>query len=125
MMSLSKYVSKKRRDFKNGSLSDINKAFKVLRLNKNATLLDVEKAFRKLAVMYHPDRCKEKNKAKCREKFIKINNARKLLEDFFTNKYKPLSKKEKQRIRKYKKYIKEYKEYIKRFYDDWFGGVDI
>ena len=139
-MHLDKYVPKKQKNrskqrdkkVKEKLLSsndplppEISKAFKILGLNKNATLLDIEKSFRKLAVMYHPDRCKEENKSKCREKFVEINNARKLLEDYFANKYKPLSKKEKQEIRKYKKYIKEYKEYIKRFYDDWFGGVDI
>jgi DnaJ-class molecular chaperone len=75
---------------------EINKAFKILDLNKNATLLDVEKSFRKLNVMYHPDRCKKENKTKCREKFVvEIGNAIKLLEDYFTNKYKPLYKKEK------------------------------
>lgn len=104
---------------------EINKALKILNLSKESTLSELEKAFRKLALRYHPDRCKEDKKLKCKEKFIEINKARKIIEDYHMNKYKPSSRKEmKRKIKKYKERIKEYKKHIRRFYDDWFGGVD-
>lgn len=106
--------------------AEVNKALKILHLNRNATFLEVIKTFKKLALKYHPDRCEENKKPKCKEKFIKINNAKKVLEDYYAGIYKASFEKEtKKKVRRYRKHIKEYREYIKKFYEDWFGGTDL
>ncbi|OGS20989.1 MAG: hypothetical protein A3J83_06020 [Elusimicrobia bacterium RIFOXYA2_FULL_40_6] len=91
---------------------NINEALKILNLKDNGDLIKLEKAYRKLAMKYHPDRCPEKTKTKCREKFKKLTWARKIVEDYYKGAYNPDNDKE---------HGKEYEDYINRFYSDLFG----
>lgn len=50
--------------------------YEVLGINKNATSDEIKKAFRKLAVKYHPDRCKDADAA---EKFAEVSEAHEVL----------------------------------------------
>lgn len=52
--------------------------YEVLGVPKNASDDDIKKAFRKLAVKYHPDRCKDKDAT---EKFAEISEAHEVLSD--------------------------------------------
>ena len=60
----------------------IDKVRKILRLGESATIPEIKKAFRKLSLKYHPDKCKEKDKAKCEKKFKEINNANEFLIEY-------------------------------------------
>ncbi len=96
--------------------SQIAKALKVLKLKKMTSLKDIEKAYKKLALKYHPDTCPEKKRALCKEKFIEINIARKILQNPHNRKYRLLSnKKTQKKISRYKDYI----NHMKQFYDGW------
>ena len=86
--------------------TDINGALRLFGLENSWNLSELERAYRKLAVKYHPDRCCEKKKARCREKFKDIAVARKILEDYYIN----------------RKHINEYEEHTARFYSDLFGS---
>ena len=60
----------------------LEKAWEVLGLESGT--LDsklVKKAFRKMAMKYHPDRCPEKEKKKCEEKFKQIRQADNILQE--------------------------------------------
>lgn len=50
--------------------------YEVLGVNKNASEDEIKKAFRKLAVKYHPDRCKDSNAT---EKFAEVSEAHEVL----------------------------------------------
>jgi len=94
---------------------EVNRAFKILKLDENASLLDIEKAYRRLVKRYHPDKCAGEEKLKCKEKFIEVKNARECLKSFYAY------GREVSAVKEYREYI----EYIKRFYDDLFGGLDL
>ena len=96
--------------------SQIDKALKVLKLKRGASLKDIEKAYKRLALKYHPDICQGKNKSICKERFIQINIARKILKDHHHGKYKSISNKKLQkRVARYKEYV----NHMKQFYDGW------
>jgi len=59
-------------------MSDPKGYYKTLGVDKNATLKDIKKAYRKLALKWHPDRCKEKN---AEEKFKELAEAYETLSD--------------------------------------------
>ncbi|MBU1086812.1 MAG: J domain-containing protein [Candidatus Omnitrophica bacterium] len=52
--------------------SQIAEARIVLGLEEFAAMEQITDAYRKLAVKYHQDKCKNKDKKKCEEKFKKI-----------------------------------------------------
>lgn len=52
--------------------------YKILEVSKTATGEEIKKAYRKLAIKWHPDRCKEAN---AKEKFQDISNAYAILSD--------------------------------------------
>jgi DnaJ-class molecular chaperone len=58
------------------------KLYDVLNVSTDASPDEVKKAFRKLAIVYHPDKCKEgDNKADHEEKFKQLNEAYTVLSD--------------------------------------------
>lgn len=104
---------------------ELQNASKILHLKKSLTLFDLKKAYRKMAFKYHPDICKNNRKSWCKKKFIEINKAKKLLEDFLTGNYKPVSNEYSEKIMEEKMSIyRDYIDHVKRFYDEWFGGLN-
>lgn len=97
----------------------IDKARKTLKLGESATILAIKAAYRKLSVKYHPDKCKEKDKKKCEEKFKKINNANEILIEYCLN-YKFSFKEEDVESKE----EKQMKDHMKRFYDGWWGDLN-
>ena len=99
----------------------IDKARKALKLGESANILDIKEAYRKQSLKCHPDKCKEKDKKKCEEKFKQINNANEVLMEycfhykfFFEEKEEEESQKDRER-----------KDHMKRFYDGWWGDLKI
>ena len=85
----------------------------ILGLEDAATMEEIRSAYRNLTLQYHPDRCEDEFKVKCKEKFQQINNAYEIVTAYCAN------------------YRYSFKEkdvtasspdsgYYERFYDDWF-----
>lgn len=98
----------------------IDEARQALKLGESATIPEIKEAYRKLSLKYHPDKCKEKDKKKCEEKFKKINNANEVLIKYCLNYKFPLREAAEAESRE----DKEAKDHMKRFYDGWWGDLD-
>jgi len=99
----------------------IDEARKLLGLGEYASLEEIKSAYRGLALKYHPDRCKGEKKKECEEMFKKISHARDILMSYCAG-YK-YSFKENDAERN--TMSKEYYEHLKRFYDGWWGDLDL
>ena len=99
----------------------LDAARKLLRLDEEATLKEIKEAYRKAALKYHPDRCKGKKKKRCAEMFKKINNAHETLIAYCAG-YKYSFR---ERDVKRNTMDRESYEHLKRFYDGWWGNLDL
>jgi len=99
----------------------IDEARKIIGLDEFATMEQITSAYRKLALKYHPDKCKKKDKKKCEERFKQISHAKDILYSYCAG-YK-YSFKEKDVKRSL--ISKEEYEHLKRFYDGWLGTLDL
>ena len=99
----------------------IDAARKLLGLDEEAGIEEIKEAFRSLSLQYHPDRCKEGDKKHCEEMSKRINQAKDIILSYCAN-YRYSFKE-----RDIKKNIidKELYEHLKRFYDGWFGDLDL
>ncbi len=107
--------------FNSDKFRQVEEVRMLLGLSEEASLEDIKEVYRNLSLKYHPDRCKEKDKKHCEEMFKKINQARDIILNYCAN-YK-YSFKEKD-IKK-NAMDKELYEHLKRFYDGWFGDLDL
>ncbi|MBL7084666.1 MAG: J domain-containing protein [Candidatus Omnitrophica bacterium] len=99
----------------------IDKARRLLGLDEDATLEQIKQAYRKLALKYHPDRCKEEKNKECEEMFKKISHARDILMAYCAG-YKYSFR---ERDVRRNTMDKESYEHLKRFYDGWWGDLDL
>jgi preprotein translocase subunit Sec63 len=101
--------------------TDIEEALGILGLDETASLEDLKKAYYELARRHHPDVCRKKAQKKCEEKFKKISQAYKTVQAYCAEYGPELSKK------KIKKNTmgEEYYNHLKRFYDGWWGDLDL
>ena len=99
----------------------IDEARKILGLDEEASMEEIKGAFRSLSLKYHPDRCKEKDKKRCEEMFKKISHAKDVILRYCAN-YK-YSFKEKDA--KKNTIDRKLREHLDRFYDGWFGDLDL
>jgi len=99
----------------------INEARKLLGLDECATLEDIKEAYRKLASKYHPDRCEDKDKKECEEMFKRIAHARDTLMIYCAGYRYSFKEKDVRRSAM----NKEFYEHLKRFYDGWWGNLDL
>ena len=99
----------------------IEEARKILGLGEEATIEEVKEAFRDLSLRYHPDRCKDKDKKQSEEMYKKITYARDVIIGYFASyRYSFKEKDVKKNIMSKEEY-----EHLKRFYDGWFGDLDL
>ena len=103
------------------NFKQIDEARKLLQLDEDATLEEIKKNYRRLAHKYHPDKCKDGEKKDCEEMFKKIAHANDILMSYCAG-YK-YSFKEKD-VKK-NTIDKEFYEHLKRFYDGWWGNLDL
>ena len=99
----------------------INEARKLLGLDETASLEEIKNTYHNLALKYHPDRCKEEKKKDCEDMLKKINHAKDILMAYCAG-YK-YSFKEKDV--KMNTIDKESYQHLKRFYDGWWGDLDL
>ena len=99
----------------------INKARRLLGLGETATLKEVGEAYRRLALKYHPDRCRDEDKKKYAETFKKINDAKETLISYCAG-YRYSFREED--VKK-ATLSEEYKEHLKKFYDGWWGDLKL
>jgi DnaJ-class molecular chaperone len=99
----------------------IDEARRLLGLGEDASLEEIKDAYRNLSLKYHPDRCKEPDKKNCEEKFKRINHAKDIIMNYCAS-YR-FSFKEAE----VKKNVmdRETYEHLKRFYDGWFGDLNL
>jgi preprotein translocase subunit Sec63 len=98
----------------------IDKARKILELDESATIPEIKEAYRKLSLKYHPDKCMEKDKKKCEEKFKEINNANEVLIKYCLS-YK-IRLKNPEDIGTAEE--KAAKDHMERFYGGWWGDLN-
>ena len=113
----------RKQKIKSSNSKGIISQYRILGLLPGAGLKGVENAFRKLALKYHPDRCAERNKNICKEKFISVCNARDVIRDYIlTGKIRMADRR---KLRKNLKIYRDHIEMLKRFYDDWLGDLSL
>ncbi|MGB2629859.1 MAG: J domain-containing protein [Candidatus Omnitrophota bacterium] len=99
----------------------IDEARKLLGLGESATFQDIKEAFRRMSLKYHPDKCKDEKKKECEEMFKKINHANEVLMNYCLNFSFPFNEKSVKETR----IEKELYDHYKRFYDGWWGNLDL
>ena len=99
----------------------IDEARKLLGLEEDATLEEIKKAYKKLALKYHPDRCKDEKKKECEEMFKKIAHANDILIAYRSGYRYSFKEKDVKR----NTMDKEFYDHLKRFYDGWWGDLDL
>ena len=99
----------------------IDEARKLLGLGEEASIEEIKRALRDLTLKYHPYRCKDKDKKDCEEIFKKINSAKEIILNYCANYRYSFKEKE---VKK-NAMDKELYEHLKRFYDGWFGALDL
>ena len=101
------------------NFAEIDESRKILGLGETATLKDIKKAYRKLSLKYHPDRCEDKKE--CEKTFKKINHANEILMAYCAGYRYCFDKEEVKKT----SMDEEFREHLKRFYDGWWGDLEI
>jgi len=99
----------------------IDEARQLLSLEEEATLDEIKKAYRKLAQEYHPDKCGDEKKKECEEMFKKIAHAKDILMAYCAGYRYSFKEKDVKR----NTMDKDFYEHLKRFYDGWWGELDL
>ena len=99
----------------------IDEARKLLGLDETATLEEIKDAYRHLSLKYHPDRCKDNEKRHCEEMAKKVNHAKDILLAYCANYRYSFKEKE---VKK-SSFDKETYQHLKRFFDGWWGDLDL
>ncbi|MCK4520158.1 MAG: DnaJ domain-containing protein [Candidatus Omnitrophica bacterium] len=98
---------------------EVDQARKVLGLDEYATLEDIKDVFRKLALKYHPDKCKGEKKKECEEMFKRIAHAKDVLSAYCAGYRYSFKEKDVKR----NSFDKEFYKHLQRFYDGWWEEI--
>ena len=98
------------------NFEQIDEARRLLGLGEAATLRQIKAAYKRKANRYHPDKCKDEDKAKCDEMMKKINEAYELIMKYCAQ-YEYSFREEDVR-RTY-----PHEEYLRKYYHGWFDGI--
>lgn len=103
------------------TFKQIDEARKILGLDEEVNLDEIKEAYKKLAIQYHPDKCKDPDKRKCEEVFKKIAHARDIVVSYCAN-YRYSFKED---IVKKNLIDKDTYNHMKQFYEGLFGKLDL
>ena len=103
------------------TFKQIEEARKLLGLDEEATLHQIKEAYRKLAFKYHPDKHRGKDRKEHEEMFKKITHARDILLGYCASCRYSFKEKDVKKTTT----DKEFYEHLKRFYDGWWGNLDL
>jgi len=103
------------------NFKEIDKARKLLQLDEHATSEEIKKVYRKLAHKYHPDKCRDEKKKECEEMFKKISHANDILMAYCASYNYSFKEKDVKR----NTMDREFYKHLKRFYDGWWGDLDL
>ena len=106
---------------KMADFKEIDNARKTLGLDEEASMEDIKKAYKKLALKYHPDKCKDELKRECEEMFKTIAHAKDILMTYCTGYRCSFKEKDVKR----NAMDKQFYEHLKRFYDGWIDDLDL
>jgi DnaJ-class molecular chaperone len=98
------------------NFDQIDEARRLLGLGEAATLKQAKAAYKRVANHYHPDRCKEVNKAKCEEMMKKINEAYELIMKYCAEYSYPFGEEDVRRTY-------SHDEYLRKYHYGWFDGI--
>ena len=98
------------------NFGQINEARELLELEETATLKQIKQAYKRAAKRYHPDKCKDEDKAKCDEMMKKINEAHELIMKYCAE--YSYSFREEDVGKTY-----SYDEYLRKYQRGWFDGI--
>lgn len=100
---------------------EIDNARKILGLGESATLQEIKNAYRKLALKHHPDKHRIGKKKESEEASKKINHAYEVLMAYCAGYKYSFKEKDVKRTTM----DEEFREHLKRFYDGWWGDLDL
>lgn len=103
------------------NFKQVDEARKLLGLDETATLEEVKDTYRELSLKYHPDRFQGKENKQSEEMMKKINNAKDILLIYCANYRYSFKEKDVKR----NSFDKETYQHLKRFYDGWWGDLDL
>ena len=98
------------------SFEQINEERQLLGLGEIATLKQIKSAYRRVANRYHPDKCKDVDRAKCDEMMRKINEAYELIMKYCAQYSYSFGEEAVRRTY-------PHDEYLRRYQDGWFDGI--
>ena len=99
----------------------IDEARKMLGLEETAILEEIKSTYKRLALKYHPDKCKDEKKKECEEMFKRISHANDILMSYCVGYRYSFKEKDVKR----NTIDKELYKHLKRFYDGWWGDLDL
>lgn len=91
----------------------IDESRKILELGETATLREIKRAYREMAKIYHPDKCKKREKKECEGRMKEINRAYKLLMEYCESYRYSFTQKDVEDF---------YSKYMRGFEEDWMWG---
>ena len=103
------------------NFKQIDEARRLLGLDETATSEEIRDAYRELSLKYHPDRCKEEEKKRCEEMMKKINYAKDTLLTYCASYRYSFKERDVRRSG----FDTQTYEHLKRFYDGWWGNLDL
>lgn len=98
------------------NFEQIDEARQLLGLSEAATLRQIKQAYRRAAQRYHPDKCKDGDKARCEEMMTKLNEAYELIAKYCAQYSYSFLEEDVRRAY-------PYEEYFRKFHHGWFDGI--
>lgn len=98
------------------NFDQIDEARRLLGLGETATPKQIKSAYRRAANRYHPDKCKDRDRAKCDEMMGKINEAHELIMKYCAQYSYSFGEEAVRRTY-------PHDEYLRRYQRGWFDGI--
>jgi len=91
------------------SFEEIDRARQTLGLGRDATLKEIRQHFRERAHQYHPDKCRDEEKARCEETMKELNRAYDLILRYCADYRYPFREEDVSRTYPYDEYLSRWR----------------